>query len=470
MQIWRSCLRQFPLRSAILLSLALLFSCSQVLLPVLLVGPVWQLLLAWLALHFCGRVQTVLLLPIWHHIKSEMVGIVDQKDDAVLLSEGQRRHCAAKMLWHIDATVRSVEIMMMQIFPQAFGLVLRTVVLWHFFPKHHLWVVIGGIGSLLCIGVGVYCTDKRRGGWQQDAHSYDLYHKDILSQRLFLTPRTLRKNPYASLCFKNAIQKECIKSGMGGWIVTLGLLWWIHPMEGSFQGLLLWLGLGDQIWGAWGGAAEYLALPKVSSIAQEKMTIEAISAIRCETLSMFANSSPITLLLQPGDTLQLIGANGSGKTSFLRMLLGAVPYKGGKLTLNHLEAAQVSVKHRVVLGSSLLLVSGVLADYVKPSDLELFGLQAAVDALPAQIKTSMAHIQGAWSQGMLQKINLLYALATESPLYLLDEACNHLSIKDEVLFYNRLREHKPNAIIIYVSHQMVASKHCVCGQKEVIFG
>ena len=66
---------------------------------------------------------------------------------------------------------------------------------------------------------------------------------------------------------------------------------------------------------------------------------------------------------------------------------------------------------------------------------------------------------------MIQHLNLAYALNQEAKIYILDEACVHLTIDQEILFYKKLLKYRSNATIIYVSHQMAATNVQVPGQR-----
>jgi ABC-type multidrug transport system ATPase subunit len=120
--------------------------------------------------------------------------------------------------------------------------------------------------------------------------------------------------------------------------------------------------------------------------------------------------------LSPGALVHLTGANGSGKTSLLRVLAGLAAPAGGRLRR---PAACAFVPERVVLAAALRprewlgamrALRGLAPVDATPS-LEAAGLDPAVLDEPA----------ARLSKGMLQRIALIEALDAGCPVLLLDE-------------------------------------------------
>ena len=118
--------------------------------------------------------------------------------------------------------------------------------------------------------------------------------------------------------------------------------------------------------------------------------------------------SGVSVVLAPGDAVHLAGANGSGKTSLLRVLAGLSRPAAGRLAR---RAAAAYVPERVQLVPALRC--GEWLDAMRrlrrlpprpwAEDVEAAGLAPAVLGLPA----------GRASKGMLQRVALIEALASE---------------------------------------------------------
>jgi ABC-type multidrug transport system ATPase subunit len=124
----------------------------------------------------------------------------------------------------------------------------------------------------------------------------------------------------------------------------------------------------------------------------------------------------VGVALPPGAIVALRGANGSGKTSLLRVLAGLAAPAGGTL---YLGGACAYVPERIVLAPALRPREWLAAmrglrglaptDWAAP--FALAGLDPAVLDGPA----------GRLSKGMLQRVALIEALWSACPLLLLDE-------------------------------------------------
>jgi ABC-2 type transport system ATP-binding protein len=122
----------------------------------------------------------------------------------------------------------------------------------------------------------------------------------------------------------------------------------------------------------------------------------------------------------------LQGPNGSGKTTFLRMIAGLIPFKGDIL-IDSVSQRRFSVEYR-------RKVSWADAEPLYPSFItgnDLVGLykqirkatQMSIDSLIDlfQVKQFLSMPLGGYSSGMVKKLSLLLAFIGEPRLILLDE-------------------------------------------------
>jgi branched-chain amino acid transport system ATP-binding protein len=62
----------------------------------------------------------------------------------------------------------------------------------------------------------------------------------------------------------------------------------------------------------------------------------------------------VSLRVQPGEVVALIGANGAGKTTLLKAIAGLVPPQAGEVTLDGRSISTVDASERVKLGVALV--------------------------------------------------------------------------------------------------------------------
>ena len=142
--------------------------------------------------------------------------------------------------------------------------------------------------------------------------------------------------------------------------------------------------------------------------------------------------APATATIDPGTFVAVLGANGVGKTTLLRVLAGALPPAGG----------EVRVGGRVaVVTSDDAPVEGLSARDVVASGRYRFrrwwqwtenaGDEAAIDAaLSAVGMDAFAERRfETLSSGERQRVWIALALAQQTPVLLLDEPTSHLDVR-----------------------------------------
>jgi heme exporter protein A len=169
--------------------------------------------------------------------------------------------------------------------------------------------------------------------------------------------------------------------------------------------------------------------------------------------------------LAPGELLRVLGANGAGKTSLLRMVCGLLePAEGQVLWRGQKLAAQ-----RALFGAELVYVGhgAALKDELSPLEnlLDACALGAAATCAPqALIALQGAGLRGhertparRLSQGQRRRSTLArLALSQSAPLWVLDEPFNALDTAATAWLTALIETHlASNGMVLLTSHQDV---------------
>ena len=175
--------------------------------------------------------------------------------------------------------------------------------------------------------------------------------------------------------------------------------------------------------------------------------------------------SDISVTVKPGTLLAVVGENGSGKTSFLRMLCGLLSPDGGEILwqgnnirkLKELYSAQLTyVGHLNGIKDELtpienLQVSACLAGDessggVVQRALEAVGLGRSIHRLPTRVL----------SQGQKRRVTLARLWLSTRPLWLLDEPFASLDAAATSYLTQHIQSHlSRGGMVVVATHQEI---------------
>lgn len=156
----------------------------------------------------------------------------------------------------------------------------------------------------------------------------------------------------------------------------------------------------------------------------------------------------------------LLGENGAGKTTFIRMLCGILKPTNGTVTFDGMDVS--SEEYRAILGylpqefgyypdftgmDFLLYMSslkGLTKTTAKRKAIKLFELVNLSDCAKKKIKT--------YSGGMKQRLGIAQALLNDPKVIILDEPTAGLDPKERVRFRNLIKELGKDSIILLSTH------------------
>jgi branched-chain amino acid transport system ATP-binding protein len=173
----------------------------------------------------------------------------------------------------------------------------------------------------------------------------------------------------------------------------------------------------------------------------------------------------VSFTVAPGQSVGLIGANGAGKTSTLRALMGLVPRAAGSVLFGDRDLAKVPARDMVRLGIGYVpegrhVFAGLsveknllLGAYARSWDAETKGTLASVYELFPVLGEMRGRLAGALSGGQQQMLAIGRALMARPVLLLLDEPSMGLSPKLVEIIGETLRRLRDEGLSLLLVEQ-----------------
>ena len=181
----------------------------------------------------------------------------------------------------------------------------------------------------------------------------------------------------------------------------------------------------------------------------------------------------IDLVLEPGETMALVGLTGSGKSTLTALTTRLYDVTGGAVTLDgvdvralgreelrsHLAMAfedatlfSASVRDNVLLGRAALVDTSPEADAALAQALEIAQAGFVYD-LPLGVDTLVGEEGMSLSGGQRQRLALARAVAARPSVLILDDPLSALDVNTESLVENALREVLVDTTALIVAHR-----------------
>lgn len=185
----------------------------------------------------------------------------------------------------------------------------------------------------------------------------------------------------------------------------------------------------------------------------------------------------VNLEIHSGQNLAIVGENGAGKTTFIKLLLRIYEPTEGKISVNGININLIPETMLYGLYSTLFQDFGKFYLTIK-ENLEL----AANRSLAAGEMEKYTRLSNAWdyikefksnftqqlgpeykdgvdlSGGQWQRLGISRALAKNAPILILDEPTSAIDAKAEALIFDHLTVHAKHKTMIFISHRFSTIK------------
>ncbi|MGP5564545.1 ABC transporter ATP-binding protein [Vreelandella alkaliphila] len=184
--------------------------------------------------------------------------------------------------------------------------------------------------------------------------------------------------------------------------------------------------------------------------------------------------SGVDLHVPAGNTLALVGATGSGKSTLIKLLLRFYDPVSGRVLVDGQPITEVSMHSlRQAIGlvsQDVYLFEGSIRDniaYGKPDALEAAIIDAAktaeawgfIETLPQGLETPVGERGVLLSGGQRQRLSLARALLKDPPILVLDEATSAVDNETEAAIQRSLKRIAHGRTVIMIAHRLSTIVH-----------
>lgn len=180
----------------------------------------------------------------------------------------------------------------------------------------------------------------------------------------------------------------------------------------------------------------------------------------------------IDIDVNTGEVITLIGANGAGKSTTMKAIMGLIPVKSGKIWFDGKEITNLDTKNMVQSGIILspegrqvfprfsVMDNLMMGAYLRPKTEIAESLQTVYDLLP-KLKVRSGQLAGSLSGGEQQMLTIGRAMMGKPRMLLLDEPSLGLApliINEIFAMVDRIRE-MGTTILLVEQNARIALKH-----------
>lgn len=177
----------------------------------------------------------------------------------------------------------------------------------------------------------------------------------------------------------------------------------------------------------------------------------------------------VSMTIQPGKKVAIIGRTGAGKTTLLQLIAGLYGTQTGSISISGFDPFRMepSLKRKMIgiVPQTVHIFEGTIRDNITLRDslidqeaiehaTRAVGLHEAILTLPNAYETMLGESGSKLSFGQMQLLSLARAIVTDPPLLLLDEPTSGMDAVTEGAIFQALRTICEGRTIITISHRL----------------
>ena len=204
--------------------------------------------------------------------------------------------------------------------------------------------------------------------------------------------------------------------------------------------------------------------------------------IKVQGLTKYYGSKPaakdITFEVQKGEVFGLLGTNGAGKSTTIKMLCGLLKPTRGLIKIGDIDLNRTPLKAKAMMG--YLPENPLIYDKLTGAEtLELIGKlrKLSNELIEQRVKyyaetlglgEQIYHEVGTYSKGMRQKLAIAMTLIHDPEMILLDEPASGLDPRYTKLLKDWIKNLSANGITILLSTHIIEMAETLCNRIGII--
>ncbi len=205
--------------------------------------------------------------------------------------------------------------------------------------------------------------------------------------------------------------------------------------------------------------------------ARGDITLEAVSLRYRDDTPPAVDA--LSLHIQAGETVALVGPSGAGKTTLANLLPRFIEPTAGRITLDGVPLADwnmLALRRQFALVSQdvVLFNDTVTANVALGAEMSLEAVREALraahllefaEALPQGLNTLIGHNGNQLSGGQRQRLAIARAIAKDAPILILDEATSALDNESERAVQAALEQLMRGRTTLVIAHRLSTIEH-----------
>lgn len=181
----------------------------------------------------------------------------------------------------------------------------------------------------------------------------------------------------------------------------------------------------------------------------------------------------ISMTIHPGEKVALLGPSGTGKSTFLKLLVGDLIPNDGQILANGKDVSSLQKVRSSLFGIldqqpylfDTTVMNNVRLGNTNATDDEIkdaiaaVGLKDLIESLPDQYNTEVQETGKRFSGGERQRLSLARILLQDAPIIILDEPTVSLDPITEKKLLDQVFDLLHNKTIIWVTHHLAGIAH-----------